>query len=301
MTQSFIMIIALIMLGYILKKLKYLKEEDGRVLATLVTNVTLPSLVIVTLSGVEIDASLIMLPIIMIIYAVIAKFLAILLFLKYNNQIRGSVGMMASAFNIGLFAYPLVEQMFGAKGLLYFGMFDIGGSIMMFGVTYFVGSYFSEGGDTFDIRYLLMSMLKTVPLMTYIIMLIFNVIHFKLPSQVLDFFEIISKANLPLSMILLGVFLNFKIDKYYLPIAMKYLAFHYGLGAFVGAICYFLLPFNEMFRTTLLIGWLLPIGVAIIPYAIEFKYKTIPLISMITNITIVISIVILYIFQLIML
>lgn len=41
MTQSFIMIIALIMLGYILKKLKYLKEEDGRVLATLVMNVTL--------------------------------------------------------------------------------------------------------------------------------------------------------------------------------------------------------------------------------------------------------------------
>lgn len=126
MAQSFIMIIALIMLGYILKKLKYLKE-DGSVLAVLVMNLTLSSFVIVNLSGVEIDASLIMLPIIMIIYAVIAKFLAILLFLKYNNQIRGSVGMMASAFNIGLFAYPLVEQMFG--------------------VTYFVGSYFSEGGE----------------------------------------------------------------------------------------------------------------------------------------------------------
>lgn len=301
MTQSFIMIIALILLGYILKKLKYLKEEDGRVLAILVMNVTLPSLVIVTLSGVKIDPSLIMLPIIMIVYAIIAKFLVILLFIKYNNQIRGSVGMMASAFNIGLFAYPLVEQMFGAKGLLYFGMFDIGGSIMMFGVTYFVGSYFSEGGDTFDARYLVMSMLKTVPLMTYVIMLIFNLIHFKLPEPILDFFSIISKANMPLSMILLGIYLNFKIDRYYLPIALKYLAFHYGFGAIVGGLCYIYLPLNEMFRTTLLIGWLLPIGVAIIPYAIEFKYKTLPLISMVTNITIVISIVILYVFQLIVL
>ena len=29
---------------------------------------------------------------------------------KYNNQIRGTVGMMAASVNIGLFAYPLVAQ-----------------------------------------------------------------------------------------------------------------------------------------------------------------------------------------------
>ena len=39
------------------------------------------------------------------------------------------------------------------------------------------------------------------------------------------------------------------------------------------------------------------VGVAIIPYSIQFKYKTLPFIGMVTNLTIVISIVILYIYQ----
>lgn len=38
--------------------------------------------------------------------------------------------------------------------MIYFGMVDIGGAIIMFGVTYFVGSYFSQGGDQFDFKFL---------------------------------------------------------------------------------------------------------------------------------------------------
>ncbi|WML53582.1 hypothetical protein RCG17_02565 [Neobacillus sp. PS3-12] len=57
-----------------------------------------------------------------------------------------------------------------------------------------------------------------------------------------------------------------------------------------------LLPFNQMFRTTLLMGFILPIGLAVIPYAHEFKYKTTILIGTISNICILVSIVLLYIF-----
>ncbi|KAA1039672.1 AEC family transporter [Macrococcus equipercicus] len=301
MTQSFIMIIAMILLGYLMKRLGYFTEQDGGVIARIIFNMTLPSLVIVTLSKVEIVPSLMLLPVVMISYAVIAKFLAIVLFLKYNNHVRGSVGMMASALNIGLFAYPLVERMFGAHGLLYFGMFDIGGSIVMFGITYFVGNYFSEGSETFDAKYLLLSLVKSVPLMTYMMMLTLSLTHIHLPAAMLDFFSVLSKANMPLSMLLLGIYLNFKVDKYYLPLAVKYLAFHYGFGALVGLACYFLLPFDTMFRTTLLIGFLLPVGVSIIPYAIQFKYRTLPFIGMVTNLSIIISIIILFIFQMVML
>ena len=52
-----------------------------------------------------------------------------------------------------------------------------------------------------------------------------------------------------------------------------------------------------MIKTTLLITWLLPVGVAIIPYSIQFKYKTLPFVGMVTNLTIIISIIILYIYQ----
>lgn len=300
MNENFAMIILLIALGYILKKLKFFKASDGNVLATLVLNVTLPSLVIVNLNGTNLDLSLGWLPILMLLYGVIAKVFIIWLFKKnYNNQVRGTVGMMAASVNIGLFAYPLVSKIWPETGLLYFGMIDIGTAIIMFGVTYFVGSYFNEAGDQFDFKKMGLKLITTVPLMTYMIMFILNIMSIKIPGKAIDFFDIISQANLPLSMILLGLFLNFKIEKAYLPIVIKYLLFHYGFGLFMGLLVYFFLPVDDpMIKTSLLLAWLLPVGVSVLSYAITFKYKTLPIIGMTTNISIVISIVILYLFQL---
>ena len=274
-TEQFIMIILLIALGYLLKRINFLKAADSQVLSTLVLNVTLPSLVIVNLNSAELDFSFSILPIMMIVYGVLAKFTVLWLFNKHNNHIKGTVGMMTASLNIGLFAYPLVDTIWPKNGMIYFGMADIGGAIIMFGVTYFVGSY-----------------------VTYIVMFTLNMLNIHLPKVSIDFFTIISKANMPLSMILLGVMLNFKIERHFLPIAVKYLLAHYGLGLLAGLLVHFFLPVSDnMIKTTLLIAWLLPVGVAIIPYSIQFKYKTLPLVGMVTNISIILSIIILYVYQ----
>ena len=298
MTEQFIIIILLIALGYLLKRINFIKSADSQVLSTLVLNVTLPSLVIVNLNSANLDLSFSILPIMMLIYGILAKVIMVALFRKYDNHVKGSVGMMAASLNIGLFAYPLVETIWPKNGMIYFGMADIGGAIIMFGVTYFVGSYYSEGSDQFNFKFLGKKLISSVPLVTYIVMFILNMANIHLPKASIDFFTIISKANMPLSMILLGIMLSFRIDKQFLPIAVKYLIVHYGLGCIAGLLVHFFLPTSDdMIKTTLLITWLLPVGVAIIPYSIQFKYKTLPLVGMVTNISIVISIIIIYIYQ----
>lgn len=298
MTEQFIIIILLIVLGYLLKRINFIKSADSQVLSTLVLNVTLPSLVIVNLNSANLDLSFSILPIMMLIYGILAKVIMVALFRKYDNHVKGSVGMMAASLNIGLFAYPLVETIWPENGMIYFGMADIGGAIIMFGVTYFVGSYYSEGSDQFNFKFLGKKLISSVPLVTYIVMFILNMANIHLPKASIDFFTIISKANMPLSMILLGIMLSFRIEKQFLPIAVKYLIVHYGLGCIAGLLVHFFLPTSDdMIKTTLLITWLLPVGVAIIPYSIQFKYKTLPLVGMVTNISIVISIIIIYIYQ----
>ena len=298
MTEQFIIIILLIALGYLLKRINFIKSADSQVLSTLVLNVTLPSLVIVNLNSANLDLSFSILPIMMLIYGILAKVIMVALFRKYDNHVKGSVGMMAASLNIGLFAYPLVETIWPKNGMIYFGMADIGGAIIMFGVTYFVGSYYSEGSDQFNFKFLGKKLISSVPLVTYIVMFILNMANIHLPKASIDFFTIISKANMPLSMILLGIMLSFRIEKQFLPIAVKYLIVHYGLGCIAGLLVHFSLPTSDdMIKTTLLITWLLPVGVAIIPYSIQFKYKTLPLVGMVTNISIVISIIIIYIYQ----
>lgn len=298
MTEQFVMIILLIALGYFLKRINYLKATDSQVLSTLVLNVTLPSLVIVNLNSADLNMSFSILPIMMIVYGIVAKIIVIWFFRKYSNQMRGSVGMMTGSMNIGLFAYPLVNAIWPEKGMVYFGMADIGGAMIMFGLTYFVGSYFSEGGDQFNFKFLGKKLIQSVPLVTYIVMFTLNMSNIHIWKPAIDFFSILSKANMPLSMILLGVMLSFSIDREYLPVTIKYLCLHYGLAIVAGTLVHFFLPVSDpMIKTTLLITWLLPVCVAIIPYSIQFKYKTLPFVGMVTNLTIIISIVILYVYQ----
>ncbi len=114
-----------------------------------------------------------------------------------------------------------IEVIWPKTGLIYFVMADIGGAFVMFGITYFVGSYFSEGSDQFDFKYLGKKLLQSVPLVTYIVMFILNISHIHLPHVAIDFFSIFSHANMPLSMILLGV-MKFTLERKYIPATIKY-------------------------------------------------------------------------------
>src|SRR5699024_689583 len=133
-------------------------------------------------------------------------------------HIRGTVGMMTASLDIGLFAYPLVEAIWPKTGMIYFGMADIGGAMIMFGVTYFVGSYFSSAGDNVDFKYLGKNLLRSVPLMTYIIMFILNMLNLHFQELVIKLFSVVSGATIALSVILLGLMVNFRIDERFLPI-----------------------------------------------------------------------------------
>ena len=172
----------------------------------------------------------------MIIYGIVAKIIVIWFFRKYDNHMRGSVGMMTGSMNIGLFAYPLVETIWPSKGMIYFGMVDIGGAIIMFGITYFVKLFCCS--DQFNFKFW-EKLVQSVPLVTYMIMFGLNMSHIHIWQPAIDFFSVLSKANMPLSMILLGVMLNFSIEREYLPVTIKYLVLHYGLGMLAGTLVHF--------------------------------------------------------------
>jgi malate permease and related proteins len=296
MNQEFLSIILIILVGYLFKRINILQEKDGEVIAKIIFKITLPALVIVTLSTVKIEPSLTFLPIIAIIYGLITAFLAYLVFKNEEKELKGTLMMLAPGANVGLFAFPLVQIIWGEEGLTYFGMFDVGTSVAVFGIAYILGSYYSEAGLTASPLVILKKLGKSIPLMTYIIASILNFSNIQLPSFVIDVAAIIAKANIPLSLLLLGLYLNFKIDKQYVRPMLKYLTFRYGLGLLFGLALYYLLPYNQMIRITILIGFLLPVPSSVLPFALEFKYKTTQFVATVSNMTILISIVILYIF-----
>ena len=298
MNQKFLYIIVIIALGYLLKRFNILQEKDGQVISKIIFKITLPALVIVTFDSVKIEISLILIPIIVLIYGVVTTCLGLWVFKNEERELKGSFMIMSSGYNVGLFAFPLVYAIWGMSGLTYFSMFDVGTSFLVFGIAYILGSYFSEEGLRLRPVEIGKKLSKSIPLMTYVIASILNFSHLKLPDMIINVASTISAANMPLSLLLLGLYLNFKFEKKFIKPILKFLTFRYGLGLLVGFTLFFLLPNDDMFRYTILIGLVLPLAASSITYSVEFKYsmESTRLIATISNITIVISIVILYIF-----
>ena len=148
-----------------------------------------------------------------------------------------------------------------------------------------------------DFKHISKNLLKSTPLISYIIALSLNFSGILLPFFLRDLIDIISRANSPLALLLLGIFLNFKFQKNQWWMIGKALLIRYGFGLTFGLIFYLFLPtamFSNLFRIIILISLILPVGLAVIPFSVEMQYEK-KLITMIANLSIVISFVFMWI------
>lgn len=291
--SQFLLSLLIIALGYLAKRVGIIKEKDGEGMARIIFNITLPLLIINSFNSMKLDFSLIYLTLAGFIFGILMSLIGIFVFKKESKTVRGALTMLIPGFNIGLFAYPLVEAIWGTNGLKFFGMFDMGNALIVFGVCYIVANYFAPDEEDINFKSIVKKLLSSIPLMTYIITLIINMSGFHYPSVIIDISKIVSKANAPLSLLLLGVYLNFSFDKIYWKSIIKVVSLRYIIGLVVGLTLFLLLPFDSLFRYTLLIGFILPIGSAVIPYAIQFDYDE-RFVGTLCNITILISFIMIW-------
>jgi len=292
--EQFLYAILIITLGYTLKHFNIIKEEDGEGLSRIIFNITLPTLIIVSFNDMAIDPSLFLLIFVGFFYGIITCIIGLFVFKNEDRKTKGMLTMLVAGFNIGLFAYPLVEGIWGKEGIQYFGMFDVGNAFIVFGAIYLIGSYYSTDEVEINYKNIFKKLSRSIPLLTYIIVCILALSNIKLPTFVLNVSEIISAANMPLSFLLLGIYLSFSIEKTFIKRMMKVLTIRYIVGLFVGIISFLFLPFNPMFKYTVLLGLILPISVSVLPYSVEFDYNR-KFVGTVSNITILISFFLLWI------
>ncbi len=294
----FLLSLTVIVIGYILKKFNIISEENGKTIAKVVFNVTLPALILSVISSIEITPSLGLITLISLLYCIPIISLAFFFFKDYPREMKGLIFMAVIGFNVGHFAYPLIEGIWSEEGLKYIAMFDIGNAIVIFVICYVLGLIYSPKNNFQDkkelLKNILLKLLKSAPLMSYIIALILNLINIDFPLFVSDLLDILSRANMALTLLLLGVFLNFKFEKAQWKNVIIVLLIRYSFGLLIGLMLFFLLPFDQLYRGILAIALILPIGLAIIPFAVEFGYNE-RFAGMVTNLTIIISFMLLWV------
>ncbi|MBN1602801.1 MAG: AEC family transporter [Chitinispirillaceae bacterium] len=272
----FLKVLAIVAIGYVLKQTKVLTIEHGKFLSRIVLNITLPAVILKTISTIKLDYSLFLAPLISLFHSVVVAVAAIFLFKKESAQNKGVALMSSVGFNIGLFAYPVILDLFGSSGLSIIAMVDFGNAFIVFGLSYFLGYIYSKkrSGEKLSIAGIIKLFATSVPFMCYLVAAAMNVCNVRFSGLPLEIIDSIAQANTAMAFIVLGLTLDFRFESSHWKLIGKVLGLRYIAGLTSGIILFMILPFPYVYRIVTLIGLILPVAMAIIPYSVEFEYDT---------------------------
>lgn len=292
---TFLVSLSIILITYLFKKVSIIDQKDGDSLVKIVMNITLPSLIITVFSNIELNMNLIFLPLVCILFGILSWFLSKKLLKNTPRYNKGSLVISLLGFNIGLFAYPFVENIWGAEGLQYIAFFDMGNAVIIFGLTYIVASFYGDKQDEYSLKRIFKKLITFIPLMSYFLALGLSLTNINFSNtliySVLEKFAII---NGPLVLMILGLYLDFSLEKSEIKEIFKVISFKYVFGLLIGTLLYFTLPFEKLYRAVILISLIMPTGMAVIPYSLENNLN-LKLSASIVNLTNIISFTLLWI------
>jgi len=295
----FLYSIIIITIGYLLKRFGVIREEEGSVLSKLILNLTLPAVVLQTVPHVAVSASLLYFPGLSLGYSSVMLGISFLVFRNREARIKGIALMCAVGFNTGLFAFPIIRAVWGTDGLQYIAMFDLANSFMLLGVNYVIGDYYSKRAvgesASFGVRYVARNLARSTSLMSYLIALALALASIRLPRFIEGLLALPAQANSVLVFLLLGTYLNLKIDNTRTLLLVKLLLLRYGIGLCVGLLLYRLLPLPHLVRVIAATALILPVGMTVIPFSAKFRldYR---FASIVVNGTMVISFFIMWVY-----
>ena len=281
--------IAIIVLGYVLKKVGVFKEEDFGVLSKICIRITLPGAIITSFAGKEIEPSLLLLLFLGIGCGVVYILMGFLLNRRSTKEQRAFEILNLPGYNIGCFTMPFAQSFLGPMGVIATSLFDSGNAFICLGGAFGVASSVKDGKG-FDFKRIFKALSRSVPFMTYLIMVAMNLLRLPVPGMVIACASIIGGANSFMAMFMIGV--GFKLtlgDRGQLAKILRILGVRYGLGALFALIFYFVLPFDIQVRQALVILAFSPIGSAVPPFTAELG-GDVGLSSAINSMAIVISI-----------
>jgi predicted permease len=267
---AFITTLAFIFTGFLLKTGGIIREQEGKILSRLLMHTTFPALMIVSTIRIDLNFQLFLIPLFAIGISAIMLTIAFFLFKKEKNSIRGVLTMGSGGWNVGLFGFPLIESIWGSKALLFAIMYDIGNTFLAFGVLYPIGNHFSEVPSSGKLN-MLKKVLLLPPVLGMIMGLTLNASNIPLPNILEDVLTTLAKANKPLVLLLLGIYLSFNLDKNQFKGILKVLFIRYGIGLLTILAIYILLP-KSLMSSVLIALVILPVGMSVLLFSDELGF-----------------------------
>ena len=262
--------IAIIVLGYVLRRRGFFGPDAFGVLSKIVIKITLPCAIISSSAGKSIDISMLAIVALGFCGGVVYMLLGSLVHRKRGRDEQAFAILNTPGYNIGTFAMPFTSSFLGPMGVITTSLFDMGNAFICLGGSYGVAASVKEGRG-FDLMRIVKGLLTSVPFMAHLTMVLLNLFHLTPPAPVVQFAGIVGNANAFLAMLMIGVGFKLELERSKLGRVLQILALRYGIAAIL-ALCYwFLLPFDRIVRLALVILALSPIGSAVPGFTEELK------------------------------
>ena len=282
--------VAIILLGYFLKKIGFFKQEDFTILSRITIRITLPAAIITSFAGKQIDMAL--LSLVLLAFGCGMLYIAVGFFLnrKKSKDERAFAMLNLPGYNIGTFVIPFAQSFLGPMGVVATSLFDTGNAVICLGGAFSLASMVKDGSG-FSFKRVLKALSKSVPFVFYVTMLVLNLLRLSVPGFIMSCAGIIGNANAFMAMLMIGVGFKLEGDKSQIRTIVKMLSIRYGIAAILASIFYFVLPFELEIRQALVILAVSPIGSAVPGFTGEMK-GDVGLSSALNSISIILSIVI---------
>ena len=282
--------IAIIILGYVLRRRGFFKEEDFYVLSRIVLKITLPAAIVTNFTGIDMKPSMLLMSLLGLGGGIILTGMAFLISAGKNGEEKAFNIINLTGYNIGNFTMPFAQSFLGPLGVVATSLFDSGNALVCLGGTYSVAVMAKGEMGKFSIMPIIKTLLSSVPFDAYLLMTVLSLLHLSLPAPMVSFTGIIANGNAFMAMLMLGVGFKMTLDKSRMGKIIQILFIRYSVSIALAAAFYFLLPFELEYRQALAILALSPIASAAPAFTGDLD-GDIGLASAVNSISIVISIV----------
>lgn len=254
---SFIFFIAL---GYFLKTVGFFGKEDYKIPVKIVANITLPCSVLVSFAAYQPDLSL--LTIVGLGFGMNCLMLLVgyLLSRRKPRNTRAVWLNCTPGYNIGAFAMPFVQSFLSPASLVGACLFDVGNALMCNGTTYAISKNILNGTKGLNLKGIVNTLLRSVPFLAYALMLVITIFHIPIPQRVVDFVAPAANANPFVAMLMVGMMLDLRLEKFQLKDIFGIIGIRFAAGVVASLAFYSLLPLPLEIRQALAILVFAPVS-----------------------------------------
>ncbi len=258
-------------LGALLKRSGLADRSHGEFLLRLVFFVTLPLLILNSVSRTTLDGDTLLLPLVNIAVNVVCIGTMFLL-ARWQGLSRRELG--TAIVNTGIhnnsFMFPFVLAVLGEAGFAAAILLDLGNSLWMATVVYLIA--FSFGGSSQGRWTMLLRVLKSPLLWSLFISMALAATSTPLPALVSSLTTPLAQMTAPLILIALGLYFSFSVARPWL--ALQIVGVRMGIGLLTGLTIATLLGLQGTTFTVVTVMSAAPIGFNALTYSSLAKLDT---------------------------